>query len=1131
MKSTVRLSTFLSLLVCLALAVSLVPPQPAQAVSTGVVISQVYGGGGNTNAPFKNDFIELFNRGTSTVSLAGMSVQYASATGTGNFGDNPITSLSGSLAPGQYYLVQESGGSTGLPLPTADATGKVNMAAGAGKVILANTTAGLACNGGSTPCSAAQLAQIVDLVGYGNANFFEGFAPAPTLSNILADLRANRGCTDTDNNLVDFAAAAPAPRNTASPLHDCSQFPHGFGTATPLGVIVGSTTLLTVTVTPAVTPPSTGLAVSANLSAIGGPASQVFFDDGSNGDLTASDNVFSYTATVAANATFGVKLLPATITDAQGRSGTATILVYVRPPLIAVHDIQGASHTSPLVGNTVTTEGIVTAETSNGFYLEAPASGWDSDPATSEGIFVFTSSTPTVNVGDDAVVSGMVSEFRPGGSGGTTNLTTTELVSPFISVSTTGNSLPPPVVIGTGDRIPPTVKIESDANGSVETSGTFNPAVDGIDFYESLEGMYVQVNNAQVVGPTHNFGSNSEIPVVGDNGANVAPGLLTPRGGIVIQPGNFNPERIILNDLISGTNRLPVANVGDKFPGEILGVIDYSFGNFKLEVTSLPALSPGGLAQQQADPAANNQLEVATFNVENLSPNDPASKFNTLAGMIVNNLRSPDLIAIEEVQDNNGAATDNGVVDASTTWNMLISAIQTAGGPVYTYRQIDPVNNADGGAPGGNIRQGFLFRTDRGLSFVDIPGAGSTTPNSVLETNTGPTLEFSPGRIDPTNTAFTDSRKPLAGEFMFRGRRIFAIANHFNSKSGDQPLFGRFQPPDFISETQRIQQAQVVHDFVSTILADDPNANVIVLGDLNDFQFSTAVQTLEGSPAILTDLIDTLPASERYSYVFDGNSEVLDHTLFSSGLTTYRPYTYQVVHVNSEFATQASDHEPQAAKIAFNPPAVNTPTVAPEPSVEGANAVASATADFIPGDAPYTCTVNYGDGSGALAGVVTTSSSGTLCTGPDHSYSHYGTYTVTVSVTNQASETGSSSTTHTVIFKFSGFFSPVKNPPVFNIANAGSGVPVKFSLNGNKGLNIFASGFPVSQTIDCVTTAPTSIVQGTVNAGSSSLSYDPTTDQYVYAWKTDKTWAGTCRQFVMKLVDGTTHMALFEFQP
>ncbi len=1005
MRGRVRLSSVLSFLVCLALAISLVPPRPAQAVSSGVVISQVYGGGGNSGATLLNDFVELFNLGSNPVSLEGMSIQYASATGT----SWQVTTLSGILNPGQYYLVQEAAGTCSaggcVPLPTPDASGTIPMAAGAGKVALVSATDTLT---GSCPISG-----VVDFVGFGTtANCFEGTGYAPAPSSTRADFRANYGCKDTDNNSVDFAIAAPAPRNSASPLHDCS-LPFGIGAADPALVFTGGTTLLTVAVTPGQNPTSPIQSVTADLTSIGGASDQQFFDDQTHGDVASGDNIFSFETAATLETVPGAKSLPATITDAENRTGSTAIALFVRPPQVAIHVIQGASHISPMNAQLVTTSGIVTALRSAGFYLETPTAGWDSDPKTSEGIYVYTSSAPTVKVGDDALVSGTVSEYRAGGTSGIANLTITQLGSPVITISSSANPLPDAVVIGAGGRLPPTTFIESDATDDVETSGIFNPDVDGIDFYESLEGMYVRINDAQAVGPTHDFGSNSEIAVVGEYGANVAPGILTPRGGIILQPGNFNPERIILNDLISGTSRLPAVNVGDKFPGATLGVIDYSFGNFKLEVTSLPVVTSGGLAQEQAPAAAANQLAVAAFNVENLAPTDPPAKFSTLAGMIVNNLRSPDLVSIEEIQDNNGE-TDNGVVEATTTWNMLITAIQDAGGPVYSYRQIDPVNDADGGATGGNIRQGFLIRTDRGLSFIDHPGADATTANSVVPSADGPVLEFSPGRIDPTNAAFTDSRKPLAGEFLYRGRRIFAIANHFNSKSGDDPLFGRFQPPVFSSEIQRLQQAQVVNDFVDTILAADPDANVIVLGDLNDFQFSNPLKTLEGTPAVLTDLIDTLPANQRYSYVYDGNSETLDHTLFSAGLTSYRPYVYQVVHVNSEFAVQASDHEPQSALIAFNPPAVDPPAVKAEPSLVGKYAVASATGNLIPGDAPYTCTVDYGDGSEEQAGVLTISSGKLLCTGPGHIYTDDGSFTVSVDITNRFDESGTNTSLHAV---------------------------------------------------------------------------------------------------------------------
>src|SRR5262249_11332544 len=150
----------------------------------------------------------------------------------------------------------------------------------------------------------------------------------------------------------------------------------------------------------------------------------------------------------------------------------------------------------------------------------------------------------------------------------------------------------------------------------------------------------------------------------------------------------------------------------------------------------------------------------------------------------------------------------------------LISTIQTTGGVTYQYRQIDPQDGTDGGAPGGNIRQGFLFRTDRGLAFVPRSSGGldcsspsptpadcATTATTVQNIGGVPQLSLSPGRVVPGNGAWSSSRKPLAAEFTYNGRTLFVVGNHFNSKGGDQPLYGRFDPPNRVSEAQRHDQA------------------------------------------------------------------------------------------------------------------------------------------------------------------------------------------------------------------------------------------------------------------------------------------------------------------------------------
>jgi len=572
-----------------------------------------------------------------------------------------------------------------------------------------------------------------------------------------------------------------------------------------------------------------------------------------------------------------------------------------------IYDVQGASHVSPLVGRVVSAPGVVTSVRPNSFTMQ-DATG-DGSVATSDAILVFaTGIGASVSVGQAVTVSGRVTEFRPGGAT-SANLTTTELTSPTVTAGGPGAAIAR-TLIGAGGRVPPSSVIEDDANGDVETSGSFDPATDGIDFWESLEGMLLRVPDPVVVGPTNGFG---EVWVLANDGAGA--GNRTARQGIVIGPADFNPERIQLEDDIIGPGGTPAVNVGDHFTSDPVGVLDYNFGNYEIQLTSALTRVDGGLVREAARPQRPEELAVASFNVENLSPVDPPAKFARLAGLIVDNLRSPDVVAVQEIQDNSGPA-DSGVTDATLTFQQLIAAIEAAGGPAYQFRQIDPVNDEDGGQPGGNIRVGLLFRTDRGLAFVDRPGATSTTPNGVTGKNNKVQLTYSPGRIDPQNPAWTDSRKPLATELRFRGQTLFVIVNHFNSKGGDSPLFGRFQPTVRPSEVQRHQQAQVVNDFVDQILGTFKNARIVVLGDLNDFEFSETLQTLEGGGA-LVNLMDRLPKAERYSYVFEGNSQVLDQMLVSDKLDKSET-SYDVVHVNAEFADQASDHDPSVARFVFD---------------------------------------------------------------------------------------------------------------------------------------------------------------------------------------------------------------------
>ncbi|MEV4870297.1 endonuclease/exonuclease/phosphatase family protein [Streptomyces syringium] len=570
---------------------------------------------------------------------------------------------------------------------------------------------------------------------------------------------------------------------------------------------------------------------------------------------------------------------------------------------IRIHDIQGSTRVSPLAGQQVTdVPGVVTAVrafgSARGFWLQDPKA--DSDPATSEAIFVFTGKdTPALAVGDAVTVSGAVSEYYPGGeSAGLQSVT--QLTRASWTVHSSGNALPAAFALRPStvpDRYAP-----SAGGGSIEGL-RLKPNAYALDRYESLEGMRVSVKDAPVVAATN---EHKELWITAETHRD-----RTARGGSLYSsyraPG---VGRVKVASLIPYTQRpFPVANVGDSLTGTTAGPLDYNnFGGYTLQATELGTLADRGLTRETTRKQKSDELAVATYNVENLSPKTPQAKFDRLAAALVHNLASPDIVALEEVQDDDGT-TDKGVVDAGQTLKKLTDAIAAAGGPAYRWQQINPVNGQDGGQPGGNIRTAFLYNPAR-VSFTEIPGGDSTTPVTVTREGGKAKLSASPGRIDPANEAWKNSRKPLVGEFSFRGHPVFVVANHFNSKGGDQGLDSRFQPPARTSEVQRIEQSKAVNTFVKQLLAADKRANVIVAGDLNDYQFSPAVKALTSGGA-LTDLVDRLPRKERYGYVFQGSSQVLDHILTSRHV---RSVDYDIVHINAEFADQASDHDPQVLR-------------------------------------------------------------------------------------------------------------------------------------------------------------------------------------------------------------------------
>ena len=936
-------------------------PAPIAAVSNSVVISQIYGGGGNSGATFRNDFIELHNRGTSPVNLTGWSVQYASAAGT-TWQRTNLTNVT--LQPGQYYLVQEAAGTGGtVNLPAPDAIGTIAMSATAGKVALVSNQTTLIGSG----CPFA--ASVVDFVGFGSAaTCFEGPGPTATLSNTTAALRVGFGCTDTDSNSADFVAGAPNPHNTAS-IPGCS-FPSGTGSASPNVVSQGGLVTLTVVAKPGTTPTDTNLTVSGDLTSIGGSVNQLFALTGAN--PVTGEQTFTFTATVGAPVSQGPKSIPITITDGIQRQGTTSIALAVRSPFVTrIHDIQGNGSASPIAGTTVTTEGIVTGLRSNGFFIQELPANYDADPNSSEGVFVFTSSAPPAGtaVGNLVLVIGTVSEFTP--TADPFQPPTTELVTPFVSAEATGVAIPDPVELAAADLNP---------NGAV-------------DQLERLEGMRVSMASMTVVAPTG--GSVNESAAAStSNGVfyGVLPGVARPfrePGVEVFEAGSVamgipvfdaNPERIRVDSDAIGGPALDVTP-GATVTG-LVGPLDYSFRSYTIDVEPTAQLTvTGGIAAATpARLAAAGEFTVASANLERFfdTADDPSKQDAVLTPAAFNNrlnkvslqirdvMRSPDVIGVEEVENLTTLQAVAGKVNADTV---------AGGAPDPGYTAYLHEGNDIGG-----IDSGFLVKTSR-VDVVDVTQEGLTT-----------TFAQPDGA-----QALLNDRPPLILRALVHqntgdaGVPMTVIVNHLRSLSGinDAADGARVR-------AKRRAQAEFLASLIQQRQSSNPGERIVSVGDYNAFQFNDgyvdSIGTITGTPTPagevtlaspdlvnpdLVDLVDLAPADQRYSFLFDGNAQELDHVLVTSnllGLSDGLSYGRN----NADFAEtfrndpsspiRLSDHDPVVAYFAFPVDTTTTLAAAPLTSTFGEPIT-------------FTATVTA-NGAAVSKGAISFSEAGTVLGGP-----------------------------------------------------------------------------------------------------------------------------------------------------
>jgi len=605
-----------------------------------------------------------------------------------------------------------------------------------------------------------------------------------------------------------------------------------------------------------------------------------------------------------------------------------------------IYEIQGRSHVSPFLGQEVETCGVVTAVDFNGYYIQDAAG--DGDDATADGIFVFQFGN-LPEVGTRLRLRDTVTEFIPGGAD-TGNLSITQLSFPEVLGEQAGAPLPAPVIIGRAGRVPPNetvisadeidppINLQDPADAAL---APFDPAEDGIDFYESLEGMLVTVEDPVAVSAIRQFGTfSAEVFVLANDGADVAPAdARTERGGINLQPdpdnrGDQNPERVQIqfNPTLSGNFDFPKINVGDRLE-DVTGVVGYSFGNFEVNTLAPVAVVPGDIAQETVIPRGRGPLRIASYNVLNLSAvsGDDAQRAE-VARHIARNLRAPDIVALQEIQDNNGDIADcedndlpveqcSFVLDASRTLDRLVQAIEQAGGPRYEYIDVPPLQEttqtaADGpdvfgGVPLGNIRNAFLYNPRR----VRLEGFTGLNRGELLE------------RGVSVPNAFDFSRDPLEAVFRFRGETVTVLNCHFSSRFGSTPIFGGPQPFVQAGEAAREAQSLAINEVAAGLLEQDEDANVVVAGDLNTFEFTndlTEILPGAGDARILRNLVPKNRDDNVYTFIFEGNSQVLDHIFVSERL--FDRARLDIVHVNVDFARRfgdvvGSDHEPLLATL------------------------------------------------------------------------------------------------------------------------------------------------------------------------------------------------------------------------
>ncbi len=729
---------------------------PAQAA---VVVSQLYGGGGNSGATLQHDYIELFNNGDAAVAIGGWSVQYASATGTS--WQTTAIPAGATLQAGQYYLIREAVGAGGTTPVTGDVAGTIAMSATAGKVALANVATPLA---GAAPSSGT----VVDIVSFGPSATPTRGSPAPAPSNTTAILRGAGGCADTASNGADFTTGVPLPRSSASALAPCG---------TPGGGGIG-----------------------------GG-----------------------------------------------GGGGTP-------PVAAAIFTIQGSGAASPLAGRTVVTSGVVTKVLATGFFLQDIAG--DGDPATSDGIYVFTATAPpaAAAVGNLVQVTGTVSEFNTGSG------TLTELAN-IAGVASLGSGY---------TLAPATVSLPLAAGDSLER----------------FEGMLVRIAGTLTVQQNFFLPRFGEL-TIGVGRHETPTNRYRPGSADAIALADLQARsRLLLDDGNSAQNPNPTPyDLGNGGPragdtvSNLVGVLDYGpatataggAGLYRLQPTAAPTFAVAN-PRAAAPPAVGGaNVRLASMNVLNF--------FTTFTDGRTADGRSGQGCSLgTTVSASNCRGADN-LAEFQRQRQKIVLAL--AGLDADAVGLMEMQNN--GNTAVQSLVDALNARVGAGTyATVAVPPQGTGTDAIRVA------MVYKPARLQAVGDPVADpsavnNRPTLAQTFAAaNGERLTLVVNHLKSKSGcpgsgDADAAGNLDAGDGQGcwNAVRIAQAKQLRNFIGRLQSDVGSSDVLLVGDFNAYAREDPIDELTAN-----GLVDVSGRFESfgYSYVFDGTAGRLDHAITSASL-------------------------------------------------------------------------------------------------------------------------------------------------------------------------------------------------------------------------------------------------------